>query len=139
MKIGAMLGDIFTSLFKRPVTERYPFERKADPERLRGKLIWDPGKCSGCLLCVKDCPANALELFVIDRTNKRFVMRYNPDKCIYCAQCVVSCRNGAMSLSNDQWELASAKREPFTMYYGKDEDIKGLMASFAQPGSGSYK
>jgi formate hydrogenlyase subunit 6/NADH:ubiquinone oxidoreductase subunit I len=139
MKIGAMLGDILTSLFKRPVTERYPFERKADPERLRGKLIWDPGKCSGCLLCVKDCPANALELFVIDRANKRFVMRYNPDKCIYCAQCVMSCRNDAMSLSNNQWELAQAKREPFTMYYGKDEDIKGLMAGFAQPGSGSYK
>ncbi|MBN2258476.1 MAG: 4Fe-4S binding protein [Anaerolineaceae bacterium] len=139
MKIGAMLGDILTSLFKRPVTERYPFERKQDPERLRGKLIWDPDKCSGCMLCVKDCPANAIELFVIDRANKRFVMRYNPDKCIYCAQCVMSCRSNAMSMANDQWELAQAKPEPFTIHYGKDEDIKELLASIARPGSGSRK
>ena len=57
MRIGAMLGDISRSLFKRPVTERYPFERKPTPERLRGQLTFDAAKCTGCKICVRDCPA----------------------------------------------------------------------------------
>ena len=116
MKLGTMLSDTVRSFFKRPITQQYPFVKLSTPEQLRGKLYWNAEGCTGCALCVKDCPANALELFVVDRTNKRFVMRYSPDKCIYCAQCVVSCRSGAMSLSNDKWELALATREPFTMY-----------------------
>src|SRR5450756_567391 len=89
MRIGAMLGDISRSLFKRPVTERYPFERKAAPERLRGQLTFDPTKCTGCKICVRDCPANGIEIMVVDKVAKRFVMRFHTDRCTYCAQCVV--------------------------------------------------
>jgi formate hydrogenlyase subunit 6/NADH:ubiquinone oxidoreductase subunit I len=137
MKIGAMFGDIISSLFKRPVTELYPFERKSNPDRLRGKLIWDPEKCSGCMLCMKDCPANAIELLTIDKVNKRFVMRYNADRCIYCSQCVINCRFGCLNMSNKEWELASVKKEPFTVYYGKDSDVRELMESIAKRDSGS--
>lgn len=128
MTIGSMLSDIVTSFFKKPVTEHYPFERYPSPERLRGKLIWNPAKCSGCQLCVKDCPANALELMVVDKVNKRFVMKYHIDRCSYCAQCVESCRFACLELSPDQWELASIKREPFTVYYGREEDIQVILA-----------
>ena len=137
MKIGAMFGDIISSLFKRPVTELYPFEHKPNPDRLRGKLIWDPEKCTGCMLCVKDCPANAIELMTIDKVNKRFVMRYHADRCIFCAQCVVNCRFGCLNMSNKEWELASVKKEPFTVYYGKDSDVRELMESIAKRDSGS--
>ena len=44
MKIGAMLGDIFGSLFKKPVTEMYPFVKTAGPNRLRGQLHVRPGE-----------------------------------------------------------------------------------------------
>ncbi|MEA4906934.1 MAG: 4Fe-4S binding protein [Chloroflexi bacterium] len=134
MKIGAMLGDVVRSLFSKPVTERYPFERKPAPERLRGKLYWDPSKCTGCQLCVKDCPSNALELVVLDKVNKRFVLRYHVDRCTYCAQCVQNCRFNCLNMSNEDWELAALNKEPFTVFYGKDEDVDFLLARAAQAG-----
>jgi formate hydrogenlyase subunit 6/NADH:ubiquinone oxidoreductase subunit I len=135
MTIGAMLGDILKSLIKKPSTQLYPFERKNSPDRLRGKLVWDPTNCTGCQLCVKDCPSNAIELIFIDKVNKRFVMRYHEDRCTFCAQCVLSCRFKCLSLSNVDWELASSTREPFTINYGKAADIDTLLAKDTSPTS----
>lgn len=132
MTIGSMLGDVVKSFFQKPVTEKYPFVRKEAPENLRGKLIWNPEKCIGCMLCVKDCPSNALDLIVLDKVNKRFVMKYNIDRCAYCAQCVVNCRFGCLSMSDEQWELASNKKESFEVYYGRDEDVKFLLDKAAR-------
>jgi formate hydrogenlyase subunit 6/NADH:ubiquinone oxidoreductase subunit I len=123
LPIGLMVGDVIRSFFSRPVTQRYPFERKEAPEQFRGKLIWDLSNCTGCQLCIKDCPADAIELVVMDRANKRYVMRYHADRCTYCAQCVVNCRFKCLSLSHEEWELASLNKEEFTVYYGRNEDV----------------
>ncbi len=136
MTIGSMFGDVFRSLFKRPFTERYPFQRPQVPERLRAKVVWNPENCSGCQLCVKDCPANALELIVVDKARKRFVMRYHADRCIYCAQCVESCRFKCLGFSTEEWELASASKVPFEVLYGRDEDIQFLLERAAQECAG---
>ncbi len=133
MKIGSMLGDLLQSLFKRPVTQMYPFKKTPAPERLRGRLFWDPEKCVGCQLCIKDCPANAIELVVLDKVNKRFVMRYHADRCTYCAQCVITCRFKCMNMSNEVWEEASANKQPFEVYYGKDADVEFLLERAARP------
>jgi formate hydrogenlyase subunit 6/NADH:ubiquinone oxidoreductase subunit I len=135
MSVGAMLSDIVSSLFKKPVTQLYPFERTTSTNNLRGKLYYDPEKCTGCQLCVKDCPADAIELIVVDKVNKRFVMRYHIDRCTFCNQCVQSCRFKCLNLSDEDWELAALKKEPFTVYYGKDEDVKGLLERAARPGA----
>jgi formate hydrogenlyase subunit 6/NADH:ubiquinone oxidoreductase subunit I len=127
MRIGAMLGDISRSLFKRPVTERYPFERKAAPERLRGQLTFDPSKCTGCKICVRDCPAHGIEIMVVDKVAKRFVLRFHTDRCTYCAQCVVSCNFDALGMSHEQWELAALSREPFSVSFGREEDVQALL------------
>jgi formate hydrogenlyase subunit 6/NADH:ubiquinone oxidoreductase subunit I len=121
-----MLGDISRSLFRRPVTELYPFERRPAPERLRGRLTFDPARCTGCKICVRDCPANAIELMVVDKATKRFVMRFHTDRCTYCAQCVVSCNFDALGMSHEQWELAALSRKPFGVSLGRDEDVRAL-------------
>ena len=135
MGIGALLGDVVRSLFSKPATEQYPFVRYAVPDRLRGKLVYDPEKCSGCQLCIKDCPSNAIELLVVDKKAKKFVMRYHADRCVYCAQCVDNCRFECLNMSNEQWELASTDKAAFEVMYGKDEDIEYLLQRAAQPGA----
>jgi formate hydrogenlyase subunit 6/NADH:ubiquinone oxidoreductase subunit I len=128
MKLGAMLSDVTTSLFKHPVTERYPFERREAPQRLRGLLCWDATECVGCGLCAKDCPANAIEVTIIDRKAKKFVLAYHADRCTFCAQCVHSCRQGCLEMSNQEWELAALTKEPFLLYYGDPEDVELVLA-----------
>jgi formate hydrogenlyase subunit 6/NADH:ubiquinone oxidoreductase subunit I len=126
-----MLQDVLISLVHRPVTERYPFERQPVPSRLRGKVLWDAAKCIGCGLCVKNCPAEALELHVLDKKAKRFVMRYHVDRCLFCAQCTYTCPRDALSLSNEQWELAALSKEPFDVYYGEEADVQAVLAGAA--------
>ena len=121
-----MLGDISRSLFKKPVTEFYPFQKKPGPDRLRGKLVFDPAKCTGCKICVRDCPAAAIELHVVDKAAKRFVMTFYTDRCTFCAQCVFSCNFDSLSLSAQEWELASLAREAFKVPCGRPEDIRAM-------------
>ena len=117
MKIASMFNDVLATLFKRPFTERYPYKVKPAPENLRGKLLWDESKCDGCKLCVRDCPANAIEVEVVDRAAKKFAYHYHMDRCIYCAQCVKSCPEGALSMSSSLYHLASANKADFTEVY----------------------
>jgi formate hydrogenlyase subunit 6/NADH:ubiquinone oxidoreductase subunit I len=122
MKIASMLNDVFASLFKRPFTELYPYAVKPAPARLRGKLLWVEEKCKGCMLCVRDCPARAIEIDVADRAAKKYVFHYHIDRCIYCAQCVASCKEDALSMSSTLYHLASPDKAAFTEVYG----AKGL-------------
>jgi formate hydrogenlyase subunit 6/NADH:ubiquinone oxidoreductase subunit I len=123
-----MMRDVIGAIFSRPATEKYPFERRPSPERLRGALHWDPDKCTGCALCSKDCPANALEVITLDKKSKRFAVRYYVDRCIYCAQCVQNCRFNCLEMASDEWELAALHRGPFTVTYGREEELAELVA-----------
>lgn len=131
MKIATMLGDVWQSIWQRPITQKYPFERLEAPVRLRGKLHWNPEKCTGCALCNKDCPANAIEIITVDKKEKRFVMKYHMDRCTYCAQCVESCRFSCIEMSDEEWELAATNKTPFTVTYGTENDLREFMAKFA--------
>lgn len=126
-----MLGDVWQSIWQRPITQKYPFERLEAPVRLRGKLHWNPEKCTGCALCNKDCPANAIEIITVDKKEKQFVMKYHMDRCTYCAQCVESCRFSCIEMSDEEWELAATDKTPFTVTYGTENDLRKFMAKFA--------
>jgi formate hydrogenlyase subunit 6/NADH:ubiquinone oxidoreductase subunit I len=139
MSFGSMFKEILTAFITPPVTERYPFEKPETADRFRGKLYYDPSKCTGCNLCSKDCPANALEIVIIDRAAKRFVARYNMARCIYCSQCVQSCRFKCLGMSNENWELAALNKELFTVNYGKDEDIAAFLGGLAAPTTETVK
>lgn len=127
MRIGTMFKDTLESFFQRPATEKYPYERRETPERLRGKLVWNPEKCTGCGLCSKDCPSDAIEIITLDRAAKKFVMEYHIDRCTYCAQCVQNCRFKCIRLSSEQWELAALDTKPFTVYYGDEANLQAYL------------
>ncbi len=120
-----MLQDTLRSLVHAPATEVTPV---AAPSRLRGRLHWDPEGCTGCSLCVKDCPADAIELMTLDRKAKRFVMRYSADRCTFCGQCVENCRFDRLSMSSEEWSLAASTHAGFTIYYGDDADVEQVLA-----------
>jgi len=124
-----MIRDTLKALIHTPVTQLYPAERLDAPDALRGMLHYTPEGCTGCQLCVKDCPAQAIELITIDRAAKRFVMKYYTDRCTFCGQCVVNCRFDCLTLESDEWELASDDRTKLTVYYGRDADLATLDAS----------
>ncbi len=127
MKLGGMWRDALRGLIQRPVTQKYPFERLAAPERLRSKLQWNLEECTGCGLCAKDCPADAIDVVVLDRKAKRFVFRYHVDRCTFCGQCVVSCRKNCLTMPEDDWELAALNREDLVVYYGNDTDVRTIL------------
>lgn len=125
MRIGAMLGEVARTLLSRPATERYPAVRRPEPARLRGLLAWEREKCTGCNLCVMDCPARAIEIVAVDKKAKRFVFTYHADRCTFCAQCVHSCNQGALRLRNEGWELAATDRAGLSERWGLPEDVAG--------------
>jgi NAD(P)H-quinone oxidoreductase subunit I len=137
MKLGAMISDVAGALFQRPITERYPFERRPAPERLRGQLQWDKTSCTGCGLCSKDCPAGAIQMIVVDKAAKRFVMQYYVDRCTFCAQCVSSCRQGCLSMDSNRWELAALDRAAFALHYGDEADVAVVLAGAAADSAAS--
>ncbi|MDT8306106.1 MAG: 4Fe-4S binding protein [Anaerolineae bacterium] len=123
MTLGTMFRDIFHSLLRPPVTQRYPLERQDEPKRLRGQLIWNPDGCIGCGLCSKECPADAIEVITLDKKAKRFVVEYHLDRCTFCAQCVESCRFNCLELNAGRWELAGLQRDGFIYLFGEPTDI----------------
>jgi len=130
MTIGTMFQDIVESFFKKSATQLYPAERTVPPERYRGVLSFNPSACTGCRLCVKDCPSEAIELFILDRAAKKYVVKYHMDRCIYCGQCMVNCKFNCIGMSNRDWEHAALKKD-FMVYYGRDEDIARYLESLA--------
>jgi ferredoxin/mono/diheme cytochrome c family protein len=74
--------------------------RRSDP----GVVVIDEDACTGCNLCVVDCPYEALTL--VDRPageqearhEDRPVAVVEPDACVACGICIGSCSFGAMSL-----------------------------------------
>jgi formate hydrogenlyase subunit 6/NADH:ubiquinone oxidoreductase subunit I len=93
-----LLPELWRTLVRRPVTVSYPRTPLELPEGYRGRVVMDPESCRGCGLCVRDCPAFALELERRDKESFRLL--YHPDRCAYCGQCEVSCHFGALRLTN---------------------------------------
>lgn len=128
MKLGSMFSDVVPSLFRAPATERYPFERRAAPERLRGLVAWQRETCTGCGMCATDCPSQAIELVVFDKKTRSIVLVLHVDRCTFCGQCTYSCKQGCLTLEHDQWELAALDRKGLTIRFGQPADVQDVMA-----------
>jgi len=111
-KIGKMLVEVISSLFKKPATSNYPFEKREIHKSYNGKIAFDQSKCIGCNICVKNCPAKAL--IVTKVADKVFEMTLFLTKCIFCGQCVVSCPKKALSNTNE-FELAQSDKSKLTV------------------------
>jgi len=113
-----MLPQVFTQLFKKPWTNKFPAkyqpsntaaflkavsEGKAKinppietPPGFRGKIQYDRDKCIGCQLCIKVCPCEAIEFKPEEKKIKIYLAR-----CCFCSQCNDVCPVNALSMSDE--------------------------------------
>jgi len=106
---GQMNPEVLKSLFKRPATVKYPYEKVKMPKDFRGRIVFDAKLCIGCKMCMRDCPSKAIEIEKVGEA-KVFKANFHLDRCLYCAQCVDSCPKDALKTS-PQFELAKYTRD----------------------------
>jgi NADH-quinone oxidoreductase subunit I len=117
--------------FKRPVTIRYPEEKRKLPPRSRGRHYltkWNDGaeRCVGCELCAIVCPSQAIYVKPAENTpedmhshGERYASDFqiNMLRCIFCGYCEEACPTGAIVLGND-FDLVSDNRQ--SLIYTKE-------------------
>ena len=74
------------------------------PKNFRGKIVYDRDECIGCKLCIKVCPAEAIE-FIPDKKK----IKIHIDHCIFCSQCNDICPVNCLSMS-EEFLLANTDR-----------------------------
>ena len=88
-----MGGMTLRSLFGKPETLLYPLEQKEPALGLKGHIENDMEVCILCGMCVKACPASALD---VDRDAKTWsINRY---RCVQCASCTRVCPKSCLRM-----------------------------------------
>lgn len=114
---GFMIIEALRQLFIKPATRKYPYVKSSPPPRFRGRILYHADLCVGCRLCVKDCPAEAVQINKLE--DGRFEAVFDLDRCIFCAQCVESCNKQALEVSSE-FELATTKKSELRVRFDPD-------------------
>jgi len=131
-KPARALFEVLGHLFKKKATSNYPFEKAVVDARFRGRIAFESDTCIGCRMCVRVCPAKAIEIILsaeqppapapaADGTapvpaKKKFDCLMSLDRCIYCSQCVDVCPKKSL-ISTQDFELAHTDKKTLKRQY----------------------
>ena len=101
-----MVKELLKHIFRKPVTLKYPFEKRRPTEGMRGRPIWDMERCVGCERCFRDCPSGAIQM---TGKGSEAEFKHYLDRCIFCGRCEDVCPVNAITMTED-YELASDNR-----------------------------
>ena len=129
-----MVFELIRQLFRKPATNKFPVKytpksvtalmEKVEsgkvkinppveiPPDYRGKISYDRDKCVGCGICVKVCPAKAIELVPDEkavifhekegaRLAAPMKIKIYVSRCLFCSQCVDVCPRKCLSMSSE--------------------------------------
>lgn len=123
-------------MFRRPITVQYPDRTKRPvietlPERYRGFLDVDMGKCMGCMLCMQACPIQCIDIEITKQqvntsspfppkadqplaergegegggapAPTRLISKFDIDigKCMFCGLCTEVCPTNAIHFTRE--------------------------------------
>ena len=137
-------GLTFSQMFKKKVTQEYPFDVRPTAPRYHGRHVLNRHpdgleKCVGCELCAWACPADAIYVEGGDNTEQE---RYSPGerygavyqinylRCIFCGLCIEACPTRSLTMSNES-ELADDDRQ--RLIYTKDQLMAPLLPGMEAP------
>lgn len=115
------LPEVMKNLFTKPATRLYPFEKAVLFEGTRGRIVFEQPLCIGCKMCVRVCPAKAIDIIPHEppiEGKRVFDCVMDVARCIYCAQCVDVCPKNALASSND-FEMAQVDKTKLIYRYDK--------------------
>jgi formate hydrogenlyase subunit 6/NADH:ubiquinone oxidoreductase subunit I len=120
-KLSPMLREVFSHVFKKPATRKYPEVKPKVPVGFRGKHVFDISLCVSCGLCARDCPAKAIEMVDVDGKKRPL---FHLDLCIFCYQCAESCPRNAIK-NSEIFELASTDKSDLVVKPQTDSQKSG--------------
>jgi formate hydrogenlyase subunit 6/NADH:ubiquinone oxidoreductase subunit I len=126
-RIPPMLRRTVSHIFTKPATTKYPFVKPKVADDFRGETKYQIKSCNvielgspdaltldvksivgvNCSVCVRDCPAKAIEIVEVDGKRRP---QFDFTKCVFCYQCVESCPRKAIKTS-DFYELATTDKK----------------------------
>lgn len=139
--LPAIIGGMWITIkhfFKKPVTLKYPEEKKQFVPVYRGMHVLkrdEQGRenCTACGLCAVACPAEAITMEAAERKKgeenlyreEKYAAVYeiNMLRCIFCGLCEEACPKEAIFLT-DRITPTEYNRENFI--YGKDKLVEPL-------------
>lgn len=112
------LKHLLRGLRRGADTVDFPRSEAVISPSYQGVVIVDMQLCRGCGLCVRACPANALEL--LGNREDGWRMRVYHDRCAVCGLCELACPSGAIR-RYPRYPAGNACREGLMDEHGESE------------------